>query len=147
MLDEIMNMVKEATGQAVNKTPEVSNDQADAIAQHVSGSLMDELKSAVSGGGLQSIMGMFSGQSGNAADHPVTQNIVGNIASSLSQKFGLSQGVASSLTSSIIPMVMSKMSGKANDPNDSSLSLDSIKNMLTGSSGGGIMDKLKGLFS
>jgi len=145
MLDEIMNMVKEATGQAVNNTAEVSNDQAGAIAQHVSGSLMDELKSAVSSGGLQSIMGMFSGQNGNVANNPVTQNIVGNIASSLSQKFGLNQGIASSLTSSIIPMVMSKMSGKANDPNDKSLDLGSIANELTG--GGGILDKLKGLFA
>jgi uncharacterized protein YidB (DUF937 family) len=146
MLDEIMNMVKEATGQAVNNNSQVSNNQADAIAQHVSGSLMDELKSAVSGGGLQSIMGMFSGQSSDAANHPVTQNIVSNIASSLSQKFGLSQGVASSLTSSIIPSVMSKITGKANDPNDSSINLDSIKDMLTGS-GGSILDKLKGLFA
>ncbi|ANI89991.1 hypothetical protein A9P82_12265 [Arachidicoccus ginsenosidimutans] len=138
MFDELLNLVKEATGSAVNNTPDVSNDQTDAIAQHAHGSILSELQAAVAGGGLSSIMGMFGGgqSNSNVAGNATTQNIVEKVAGSLASKFGISPETASSLTSSIIPTVLSKLSGKANDPNDNSISLGGIESALSGLMGG-----------
>lgn len=144
MLEQLEALIKEATGTAVNNAPDVSNDQADAIAQHAQGSILSELQSAVSGGGLSSIMGMFGGQSGDVANSSVTQNILGNLTSSLASKFGINQQTAASLSSSIVPNVLSSLSSKFSNPNDNSVTEESVTSLLTGGSGG-LMDKLKSL--
>lgn len=132
MLDELMNLVKEATGNAVNNAPDVSNEHSDAIAQEATHSIMDELKGAISGGGLSSVVNMLRGNETNAAGNSTTQNILGNLTSKLTEKFGLSPDTAQSLGSSIIPSVLGKLTGKINDPNDSSVNLDSAIGSLTG---------------
>ncbi len=132
MLEELMNLVKEATGNAVNNAPDVSNEHSDAIAQEATHSIMDELKGAISGGGLSNVVNMLRGNETDVAGNPTTQNMLGNLTSKLTEKFGLSQDAAQSLGSSIIPSVMSKLTGKINDPNDNSLNLDSAIGSLTG---------------
>ncbi|MDE1192188.1 MAG: hypothetical protein PW786_08625 [Arachidicoccus sp.] len=140
MLEELENLVKEATGSAVFNASDVSNDQADAIAQHAHSSILSELQSAVSGGGIGSIIGMLGG--GNAANSGIGQNILGSLTSSLSQKFGLNPAIASSLSSSIVPSVLSKLSGQFSDPNNSNVTEQSVASAL---GGGGLLDKLKSL--
>lgn len=142
MLEQLEALVKEATGAAVNNAPNVSNDQAGAIAQHAQSSILSELQSAVSGGGLSSIMGMFGGQSGDVAGNSVTQNILENLTGSLASKFGLSPETAANLSNSIVPNVLSSLSSKFSDPNDNSVTEGGLTSLL---SGGGLMDKLKSL--
>lgn len=142
MLEQLEALVKEATGAAVNNAPDVPNDQAGAIAQHAQSSILSELQSAVSGGGLSSIIGMFGGQSGDVANHAVTQNILGNLTNSLASKFGLSPETAANLSNSIVPNVLSSLSSKFSNPNDNNVTEGSLTSLL---SGGGLMDKLKSL--
>lgn len=180
MLDELMNLIKEATGNAVNNAADVPNEHTDAIAQEASHSIVSELQGALSGGGLSSVLGMLTGKDNNVAGNSVTQSILGNLTNKLTEKFGLSPETASSLGASIVPSVLSKLTGKINDPNDSSVDLQSTVNTLTdgktsglninslldkngdghvdlsdaisaltggsNAAGGGILNKLKGLF-
>jgi hypothetical protein len=81
----------------------------------------------------------------------------------LVQKFGLDQGKASQIASSLIPIVLQKLVHKTNDPNDKSFDLQDIIGNLTGGAGvgdllknfgggnekggSGMMDKIKGMFN
>jgi len=78
------------------------------------------------------------------------------------QKFGLDQGKAMGIASSLIPVVLQKLVHKTNDPNDGSFDLKNIIGSLTGGGGvgniinnlgggnekdgGGIMGKIGGMF-
>lgn len=138
MLDQIVNLVKQATNEAVQKNPEVPNEQSDAIAQEASHSIIGELESGLKGGGLSGILGMLGGKDTNIEANPATQNMQGNLAGKLTEKFGLNQGTAQSLGGSIVPSVLSKLTGKINDPNDSSFDLQGIVNQLTGGKSAGL---------
>lgn len=138
MLDEIVNLVKQVTGEAVQNHQDVPNEQADAIAQEASHSIIGELQSGLSGGGLSGVLGMLGGKDANVASSPTTQNMLGSLTSKLTEKFGLSPSTASSLGASIIPGVLSKLTGKINDPNDNSFDLQGIVNQLTGGKSAGL---------
>lgn len=53
------------------------------------------------------------------------------------QKFGISNSAAAGIASSLIPMVMSQLINKANDPNDSSVDVGSIVGQATNPPSGG----------
>lgn len=138
MLDEIVNLVKQATGEAVQNNQEVPNEHTDAIAEEASHSIIGELESGLKGGGLSSVLGMLGGKQTDVEGNPATQNMLSSLTSKLTEKFGLSPATASSLGSSIIPNVLSKLTGKINDPNDSSLDLQGVVNQLTGGKTAGL---------
>ena len=186
MFDEIVGLIKNATTEAVEAHQDVPNEKADAIAQEASHSILGDLQNGLKGGNVTDILGMLSGKKTDVAGNATTQQMTGNFVSNLTQKLGLSSSTASSLGASIIPSVLSKLTGKINDPNDSGFDLQGIVNQLTGgktagvdlksildrngdgeinlgdamalftggdsegeqqkSDGGGILDKLKGMF-
>jgi len=138
MLDEIVNLIKKATGDAVQANQDVPNEKADAIAEEASHSILGDLENGLKGGGISDILGMLSGKKTDVAGNATTQQMSGNLTSKLTEKFGLNPSTAGSLGASIIPSVLSKLTGKINDPNDSSLDLQGIVNQLTGGKTAGI---------
>ena len=138
MLDEIVNLIKNATGEAVQANQDVPNEKAGAIAEEASHSILGDLENGLKGGGVSDILGMLSGKKTDVAGNATTQQMSGNLTSKLTEKLGLSPSAASSLGASIIPSVLSKLTGKINDPNDSSLDLQGIVNQLTGGKTAGI---------
>jgi len=186
MLDEIVNLIKNAAGEAVQAHPDVPNEQASAVAEEASHSILGDLENGLKGGGISDILGMLTGKKSDIAGNSTTQSMTGNLASKLTEKLGISPAAASALGASIIPTVLSKLTGKVNDPSDNSLDLQGVINQLTGGktagidlksildrngdgeinlgdavsmftggdsnatgqqqSGGGILDKLKGMF-
>lgn len=143
MLDEIVNLIKNATSDAVQANPEVPNEKANAIAEEASHSIIGDLENGLKGGGISDILGMFSGKKSDVSGNATTQQMSGNFAGKLTEKLGLSPSTASSLGASIIPSVLSKLTGKINDPNDSSFDLQGIVNQLTGGKTAGV--DLKGI--
>lgn len=153
MFEQLLDLVKQHGSAAITNNPDVPNDQNEAVAQTATTSIMDTLKNMVSGGGLSSITNLFHSQSSgrDVSDHPVTQNVSSDLVTNLMNKFGFSSDKASGIANSLVPTIMNKLTGKANDPNDSSFSLQGIISSLTGGGGaagggGGIMDKIEGLF-
>lgn len=138
MLDEIVNLIKKATGEAVQSNQDVPNEKTDAIAQEASHSILGELESGLKGGGLTNILGMLSGKQADVEGNPATQQMMGNLTGKLTEKFGLSPSTAQSLGASIIPSVLSKLAGKINDPNDKSIDLQGVLSQLTGGKTAGL---------
>ncbi|MFL9481220.1 hypothetical protein ACI6Q2_00500 [Chitinophagaceae bacterium LWZ2-11] len=148
MLENLFNLVKENAGAAVINNPAIPNEQNDAVVHEASNSIVDGIKNALANGNVNDVMHMFSGQT-DAASTPVAQQIQGGFVQNLMNKFGLDQGQAGNIASSLIPNVLSKFVSQTNDPNNSSFDLQGIMNHLSGGSTSGfdvqgLMNKFKG---
>lgn len=169
MLESLLNLVKEHAGDAIINNPAIPNERNDEAIATTSHSIFDTLKNAVSGGNIGDLVSMFKGGGNGAAASGLDQQVQGGVAGELMRKFGLDQGQAGNIASSLVPSVLQQMVHKTNDPNDSSFDIKGILGSLTGGgqaggldlqgmlnkftgggeggdSGGGILGKLKGLF-
>ncbi len=139
MFNQLMNLVKQYSGDAVINNPAVPNEQNDAVMSTASGSIMDTLKGIMSGGGAASVLNLFSQNTNeDVTNHPVTQNVSSNLVTTLMNKFGFDSDKASGIASSVIPMVMSKLVSKTNNSNDNSFDLQGIFNSLSDNKTGGM---------
>ena len=64
--------------------------------------------------------------------NPVMSGMNSGLVDSLMQKFGLSQGSAMNIISSMLPGIISKFVGQTNDPNNSTFDISKIFGHLTG---------------
>jgi uncharacterized protein YidB (DUF937 family) len=149
MLENLINLIEQHAGNAVINNPAVPNEQNNAVISEAGNSIVGTLKNMVSQGNMQDVMNLFH-NSGNVSANPATQNITGNFVQSLMDKFGLNQNAASGVATNLIPNVLQSLVHKTNDPNDSSFNLQGIISQLTsgqeGGIGGGVLDKIKGMF-
>jgi uncharacterized protein YidB (DUF937 family) len=168
MFENLLDLVKQHAGNAIIDNPAIPNERNDEAVEAASSSIFDGLKNAASGGNISDIMHMFSG-GGDAGNNALSQNIQGGFIQNLMDKFGLDKNAAGGIASSLIPTVLNKLVHKTNDPSDSSFDLQGILSKVGGgnldiqsligkftgggasansseNAGGGILDKLKGLF-
>ena len=145
MFEQLLKLVQENAGEAIVKNPAIPNERNNEAIETAAGSIMNNLKGQVSSGGLDSILDMFKG-GGQASSNPMVNNLSSGVAGDLMKKFGLDSGAAGNIVKQIVPVVMDKLKGKTNDPNDSSIDLEGVIGSLTGKGGGDILGKIKGLF-
>ena len=149
MFETLMNLVQQNAGQSVVNNPAIPNDQNDNVMQTVTGSIMNGLGQQAQGGGLGSLLSMVTGQGGggNIDNHPAVQGVQQHVQQDLMSKLGISPQVAMSVAGSLVPMVLSKLMHKANDPNDSSVNAGGLLSAFGGGqqSGGGLGGMLGGL--
>ncbi len=145
MFEQLLQLVKENAGEAIVKNPAIPNERNDEAIETAAGSIMSGLKGQAGSGNLDSILDIFKG-GGQASASPAVSNITSGVAGDLMKKFGINSAAAGNIVNQIVPVVMNKLKQKTNDPNDSSIDLNSIIGSLTGKGGDGIMGTLKGLF-
>ena len=140
MFEQLMNLVKQYSGDAIINNPDVPNEQNEEVMQTASGSIMDTLKGMMSGGGAANVLNLFNNQNSGAdvSNHPVTQNVSSNLITTLMNKFGMNSSKAGGIASMLVPMVMSKLVSKTNDSNDSSFNIQGIFNSLSGNKTSGM---------
>ena len=167
MLDNLFELVKSHATEGIINNSAIPNEQNDAAVSAASSSIFDTLKNAVSGGNISGVLSMFTGGGTNASSSPLASVMHSDMVQNLMHKFGLDQGAASNIVSSVLPGALSSFVNKTNDPNDSSFNIQDIVSKVAGGSGGfdvnsllggftgdnnsnqsggGIMDNLKGLF-
>lgn len=129
MFSQIEELIKSQIGSNPQLASSIPQGQAGEVHQEIAGSLLDGLKSHMSGGGTGDILSMLTGNSQNSG--VVSQAVSGGLIDKLTSKFGMSGGVASSLAASVIPGVIQKFFHKASDPNDSSVDPQSVLNHLS----------------
>jgi hypothetical protein len=137
MLDNLFDLVKGLSGDAVVNNQDVPNEHNEAVVAEATKTVAGGLQNLVAGGGLQSILSLFGGggqQNGQAGimSNPIVSMMVGHFSSKLMGKFGLGSSQASSVAGNLIPNVISNLINKTNDPNNSSFTLDNLLNSLTG---------------
>lgn len=141
MFDQILDLVKQHIGnnpQISSALPAGQEDEVHKeIASHITNGLATQASSQGGVGGLLSML-----QGGISSGSPVTNAIEGGLASSIGSKFGLPPMITGAIAAAL-PGILQKFAHKATDPNDSSITPDSITKSLS-NSGGGI---LGGLFN
>jgi len=168
MLENLNEMVRENVQESVVNNTAIPNEQNEAVIQAASGSIFDTLKEQVSSGNIGALTDIFNGN--KAEGTQVAEQASGNFIDKLSC-LGINADTAKSLAASIIPGLIAKFTQKTNDPNDSSFNIKDVLGSLGGddgkfdvsdvigmfngggqaqqpgqAGGGGIMDKLKGMF-
>ncbi len=139
MFDQLMNLVRQQSGDAIINNPAIPNEQNEEAMNATSGSIMDTLKGMMSAGGASNVLNLFNQNNSNdVINHPVTQNVSSNVVTTLMNKFGLDSNKAGGIASSLIPTVMSKLVSKTNDSSDNSFDVQGIFNSLSGNKTGGM---------
>jgi hypothetical protein len=141
MFDQILNLVKEHIGADPQVSSAIPAERSDEVHHEIANHIQDGLKSQASGqGGAGGLLSMLSGGA-QSTGNPVSNAISGGLAGSLASKFGLPASATAAITAAI-PGLLQKFAHKANDPNDSSITPQSLDSSLLGKVGGG----LSGLF-
>ncbi|TXF87564.1 DUF937 domain-containing protein [Neolewinella aurantiaca] len=165
MLDSIMDAVKGQVVSAISEKTGLDMGQAEQTLPIAKESITEGIMGAVSGGNVDGILGMLSSAVGgsdtsdSAAGGGLLQNMVykgiaGNFISNVTSKLGLSEGVAGTLSSVALPMIMNKIGGATQAAGDTdgidagsmmdALGLDagSLLGNLTAGAEGGAADLL-----
>ncbi|RZJ80796.1 MAG: hypothetical protein EOO47_06395 [Flavobacterium sp.] len=171
MLENLEQLVRQYSQDAIVNNAAVPNEQNDQAIQATSNSIFDALKSQLTSGNAAELANMFnSGQvnEGNAVAQQATSGLTDKLAA-----FGINAETAKSIGAAIIPVILGKLANKTNDPNDSSFNIQDILGKLAGgedgkfdlsdvmgmftggnqsqangqAAEGNVLDKLKGLFN
>ena len=138
MLDNLFDLVKGLSVDAVVNNPDVPNEHNDAVVAEATNTVAGGLQNMVAGGGLENIISLFGGggqqQSGGKGllSNPIVNMMIGHFAKKLMTKFGLGGSQASSVSNNLIPNVINGLINKTNDPNNSNFTLDNLLHSLTG---------------
>lgn len=142
MFDEILKMVKDHLGnnQEVSSLPA---DQQDAVHHEVATQVTNELKNQASAqGGAGGLLSML--QDSLTSGSPVVHAIEGGLVGGLLGRFGLSPTIAGAVTAAL-PGLIQKFVHKANDPNDTSITKESIDESLATAGAGSNTASIPGL--
>ena len=136
MFDQILDLVKNQLGNNPQISSAIPADKADEVHREVASHITTGLANQASAqGGIGGLLSMLQG--GASSGNPVTSAIEGGIASSIGSKFGLPPAVTGAI-SAALPGLLQKFAHKANDPNDSSITPDSITSALSKFGAGGL---------
>lgn len=142
MFDQILDLVKNQMNNNPQASSAIPADQQDAVSHEVASHIQDGLKNHASNeGGIGGLLSMLGG-----GGSQITNAIGGGLVSSLGSKFGLPP-MATGAIAAALPGILAQFAHKANDPNDDSITPDSIQSSLGGlGGGGGLGGMLGGMF-
>ncbi len=135
MLEQLFDLIKSNAEDLVVKNDAVPNQHNDDVIKDAADVTENELMKAVSSGNFQDLLGIFSQKGSNESglmDNPIVKNIMSGLMGKLSSNYNINTSNAQSITSTLIPMVLSKFNKKVNDPQDKSIDINSLIGTLTG---------------
>ena len=136
MFDQILDLVKQHVGSNPQLSSAIPAEKADDVHNEIASQITNGLGShASTQGGVGGLLSMLQG--GMSSGNPLTSAIEGGLVSSLGSKFGLPP-MATGAIAAALPGLLQKFAHKANDPNDSSITPESITKSLSNSGGGGL---------
>jgi len=113
MLEQLMQLIQQHSQQSVVENTAVPNEHNEAVMQEAQSSITAGLQQLAAGGGLSQITQMLQGGQADAS-HPAVQQISGNFAQNIAQKFGINSQEATNIASSIIPNVLGRLFNRSN---------------------------------
>lgn len=138
MLENLTDLVKQYAGDAIGNNSAIPTNKKDEAITDAASSIISGFKTAIANGKLDVVADFFKGKE-NAVNSPIEKDIEAGYANNLVQKFGLDKGKAGQIAAMLIPLVLNKLVGKANDPGDKGFD---VKNIIASLTGGGIGDML-----
>lgn len=149
MLDNLLNLVKEFSGEAIVNNPAIPNNRNEEVIADATQSIQGGFQDLLSQGKINDVLRFFGGDSNPAAQSGITEQISGNLIQSLIGKFGIDKQAAGGIASSLIPGILSSLVSRTNNSNDSSFNIQSLLNSFSGGKTAninvqGLLDKFKG---
>jgi uncharacterized protein YidB (DUF937 family) len=135
MFDQILELVKEHLGNNPQVASAIPAEQQDAVHNEIASQVSNSLSQQASQGGLGGLLSMIQGSM--ASGSPVTNAIEGGLVSSLTSKFGLPPSVTGAIAGAL-PGLLQKFAHKAADPNDQSITTESITKSISNLGSGGL---------
>ena len=135
MLKELVDLVRNSAQKSVFDNNDVPNDRNNEVVAEATNTVASGLRNVVAGGGLESLLSMFSGRQsggGGLMNNPIVAMMVGHLTEKLITKQGLGSREASNVAGSLIPDVLGNLVNRTNDPGDQSFSLESLLGSITG---------------
>ncbi|PMD98805.1 hypothetical protein BWI97_03050 [Siphonobacter sp. BAB-5405] len=129
MLDQLLNLVKNNSQEAIVNNPAIPEQQNEAAQTTIFTSIVQGLQGEAAKGNISGLMELFSGRQA-VQQSPIVSGISQNAIGSLMDKFGISGSVAQSIVGAIVPMVLSTIIGKLNNPSDKSVDANSMMGSL-----------------
>jgi hypothetical protein len=132
MLEQLFSLIQqEGQNDIINNSniPNVDNNQAIGIATE---SVFSGLQNVLANGGLDQVMGLFSGNAAVNESNPLVGGIMNQFVNNIMDRLGLESGVAKSIAMSLIPMVLGKLVSRTNDSNNNQFDINNILGTLLG---------------
>ena len=132
MLEQLNQIIRQFGQNAVVDNAEVPNQYNEGVMQEAQNAIFSGLQNMAGNGQTQQLTDFL--QNPNAIDqsNPAVQNISNNFLGGITEKFGISKQTAMQIAAMLIPLVLSQLSKRTNDPNDNGFSLPDIIGSLTG---------------
>ncbi|MFN3588582.1 MAG: DUF937 domain-containing protein [Spirosomataceae bacterium] len=150
MIEVLQQLVQQVSQKVVVENPAIPNALNTQTVELLSGNLVQELtQKAGSVEGIQQIAGLLGSNASNiSSTNPLISSMIEKIAPTLTQTLNISPTAAQSVVESLVPTVMSLLSSKVADPNDSSVSIESVVKNLAGNTDiSSIMGQIGSIFS
>lgn len=144
MLDSLMDGLKGQVIDTLKEKTGLDAGQAEQAVPLAKDSITEGLTSALSGGNISGILGMFSGgdAGGGLMENMVYKGIAGNFINKITSALGIPESTAQTVSSFALPMIINKIKGQASD-DSGEVSQSGLMDTL-GLDSGSLMDGLKG---
>lgn len=139
MLEQILDLVKQYGQQTVVNNPDVPDQNNTIVMQEAANTITGGLQNVLSGGGLQGILSLFTGnqaqqQNAGVLSNPIVSMMVGHLANNLVGKMNLNPATANAIANNIIPGVLSSLvnNTRSTDPANDNFDLNDLIASFTG---------------
>jgi uncharacterized protein YidB (DUF937 family) len=134
MFDQILDLVKQHLSNNPEVADKIPDDKKQEVHQEIATHITNGIKKhAATEGGIGGLLSSL--QNTVASGGALTSAIEGGLMGSLTNKLGLSPAVSGAIAAAI-PGILQKFAHKANDPNDPSITKESISTSLSNINGG-----------
>lgn len=141
MLDQLMQLVQQNAQGSVVENENIPNEYNDAVMKEAGTSIFSGLQNIINNGGAEQVTSLLKGNE-NPAENNIINQLSGGFIDNITQKFGIDKSTAAGIAATLIPQIISSLTDKAKDPNDSSLDLSGILASLQGGSGGNMSNTI-----
>ena len=115
MLDQFMNIVREASQDQIVNNPQIPNEYNQEVMQEAGNSVLSAMQSMMASGQGANLLGLFgSGGGGDLNNNPLTQMATNNFTNNVSQKLGLNPTLVKAIAAIVIPMLIKKFLSRTN---------------------------------
>jgi len=136
MLDNLINLIRGNSNDAIVNNNAIPNEKNEQAVQTAGTSIMSTLQNALSGGKISDVFSYFKG--GGSGSHDIVNEATNNYAKDLQTNIGLSEHEALETANKVVPPTMNQLARKTADPSDNSFNIQDIFDKLSGGKTGGL---------
>ena len=130
-----MDLVRESGNEVIVNNPVIPNEQNEAVMKEASDSVFSGLQNLMNNRGPVGLKSLFNGVQNREIDNQELQEVTNQFSGNLSEKFGINSNFAKTIAAGLIPIVLSKLLGRAKNQNDSGFNIEDILGSLRGGNG------------